>query len=299
MWPALELEAAEVDHDDQAAAILEDFSPAAIEDLAPQPLPPGGLWDPTVPPPPDPPASPLHWRVFFNSAGERDRARAAIAARLPSLTIVSVDVADDDWAARSQESLRAVRAGRFLVAPPWDIPADLDPALTLVVIEPSRGFGTGHHASTRLCLRALSAIAVRGKRVLDLGTGSGVLAMAASLNGAREVLAIDVDPDAIDAARESAALNPLPTGIEFGVADFRAPSSGLKPASCDVVLANLTGGMLAQSAARIVELIAPGGRLVISGFDETERDHVRRAFAPLDEVAVFCEEGWVALVLAT
>jgi ribosomal protein L11 methyltransferase len=148
-----------------------------------------------------------------------------------------------------------------------------------------------------LCLRALSEIDVRGTRVLDLGTGSGVLAMAASLKGAREVLAIDVDPDAIDAARESAPLNPLPVGIEFGVADFRATSAALEPSHYDVVLANLTGGMLTQVAPRIMDLVAPGGMVVISGFDEREREGVRDAFAALAEAAAYAEDGWVGLAL--
>jgi ribosomal protein L11 methyltransferase len=232
--------------------------------------------------------------VFFTSADTRDSAAVALKEQLPDVSIERVEIVDEDWAARSQRSLTAIRAGDFIVAPPWDVPPAIEPGVTTIVIEPSRGFGTGHHASTRLCLRALSRIDVSGKRVLDLGTGSGVLAMAAACRGAGEVLAIDVDRDAIDAARESATLNALPVPIAFEVIDFRA---GEPSGRYDIVLANLTGGMLMQSAARIIELIAPGGLLVVGGFDDTERARVREAFAAMRDVAAYSEEGWVGLAL--
>lgn len=295
-WPALVIAAARLGLDDLIVATLDSFSPAAIEDLVPQPLPPGGLWDPTCPPPPEPPPSPVHWRVVFNTPGERDGAASALAAQLPDLRIEPVEIPDENWAARSQRELTAVRAGSFIVAPPWDVPAHPESGSTIIVIEPSRGFGTGHHASTRLCLRALSKIDVRGARVLDLGTGSGVLAMAAAFRGAREVLAVDIDRDAIDAARESAALNRLPIAVEWRVADFRA---GLPGAPYDLVLANLTGGMLIASAAVIMSLVAPEGTLVASGFDDTERDSVRQSFGPMRDRASLEESGWGGLVLTS
>jgi ribosomal protein L11 methyltransferase len=207
-------------------------------------------------------------------------------------------VADEDWAARSQRALSAIRAGAFVIAPPWDLPANLEPDTIVIVIEPSRGFGTGHHASTRLCLRALSGIDVKGRRVLDLGTGSGVLAMAAAIKGGRNVVAIDVDADAIEAAQESAALNALPIAIDWVVGDFRAvDAKGLVAGAQDLVTANLTGGMLIGAAARIQELLAPGGLVVMSGFDEDECGQVREAFAALEQRTYFSEEGWVGLVL--
>jgi ribosomal protein L11 methyltransferase len=298
LWPALILRAAAADAslDDRVAVILDGFAPLAIEDLTPLPLPPGGLWDPTFPPPPEPPPAPLHWRAFFTSSSDRDDAAAALAAEAPEIAIASEDVADDDWAARSQQLLTHIRAGAFVVAPPWDVPEALDADATLIVIEPSRGFGTGHHQSTRLCLRALTDVDVRGKRVLDLGTGSGVLAMAAALSGARQVLAVDVDPDAIESARESQALNPSAAGIEWLVADYRQrgaypPIDGL----WDVVLANLTGGMLQSSAERLRDLVKPGGVLISSGFDTDERPAVVEALG-LSEDAAFLEDSWVGLV---
>ena len=280
------------DSEEIVAAVLADFSVVAIQDLAERPLPPGGLWDPTYPPIPDPPPSPLNWNVCFNDAGERDRAADAIHAALPQLQIERVDLPDEDWAARSQAALTAVRAGAFIVAPPWDLPPE-DVDATVIVIEPSMGFGTGHHATTRMCLRLLSDVDVVDATVLDLGTGSGVLSMAAALMGARSVVGIDVDQDAINSAETSANLNTLPDTITFIVSDFRSDA----PKSADIVLANLTGGMLTSSAAQIAALVKPGGSLILSGFDHTEVDRVLAAFAPFIESKRLSEDNWIALLL--
>src|SRR5687768_16071972 len=155
-WPALVLRAKAVDDsEERVSGVLADFSLVAIQDLAERPLPPGGLWDPTFPPIPDPPPTPLHWNVCFTDAGDRDRAAAAIQSALPHLSIDKVELPDEDWPARSQRSLTAIRAGRFIIAPPWDLPGE-DIDATVIVIEPSMGFGTGHHATTRMCMRLLS-----------------------------------------------------------------------------------------------------------------------------------------------
>ncbi|MEO7134619.1 MAG: 50S ribosomal protein L11 methyltransferase [Vicinamibacterales bacterium] len=292
-WPALMLRATVVDDsEERVSLVVTDFSPVAIQDLAERPLPPGGLWDPTYPPIPDPPPTPLHWNVCFSDAGERDRAAEALRASLPHLSIESVDLQDEDWAARSQASLKAVHAGRFIIAPPWDLPPE-DEAGTVIVIEPSMGFGTGHHATTRMCLRLLSEIDVADATVLDLGTGSGVLSMAAALMGARSVVGIDIDQDAIDSAENSARMNTLPDTITFQVLDFR--NDPPKPA--DLVLANLTGGMLTSSAASTAALVRPGGQLILSGFDHTEVDGVVTASTGFRELERVTEENWIALRL--
>jgi ribosomal protein L11 methyltransferase len=292
-WPALVLRANAVDDsEDLISAVLTDFNPVAIQDLAERPLPPGGLWDPTYPPIPDPPPTPLHWNVCFSEAPDRDRAAEAIRAALPTLAIERVDLPDEDWAAKSQASLTAVRAGSFIIAPPWDLPPE-DVDATVIVIEPSMGFGTGHHPTTRMCLRLLSAIDVVDATVLDLGTGSGVLSMAAALMGARTVVGIDVDQDAIDSAEFSARLNTLPDSITFLVSDFRHDP----PKPADLVLANLTGGMLTSSAAAIAALVRPHGQLILSGFDHTEVDAVLSAFSMFSERQRLSEDNWIALHL--
>ena len=292
-WPALVLRSPQLDEsEDLVSAVLSDFSLVAIHDLAERPLPPGGLWDPTYPPIPDPPPTPLHWNVCFNDASDRDRAADAIHEAMPHLAIERVDLPDEDWAARSQQSLKAVRAGSFIVAPPWDLPPE-DVEATVIVIEPSMGFGTGHHATTRMCLRLLSELDVVDRTVLDLGTGSGVLSMAAALMGARIVIGIDVDQDAIDSAETSARLNTLPDSITFQVGDFRSTP----PRPAEIVLANLTGGMLTSSAAAIAALVRPHGQLILSGFDHTEADRVLAAFASFTERQRLSEDNWIALRL--
>ena len=292
-WPALILRSNVLDDSEElASGVLADFSPVAIQDLADRPLPPGGLWDPTYPPIPDPPPTPLHWNVCFSEPDERDRAAAAIRESLPQLSVESVDLPDEDWAARSQASLKAVEAGRFIVAPPWDLPAE-DVVATVIVIEPSMGFGTGHHATTRMCLRLLSEIDVADATVLDLGTGSGVLSMAAALMGARSVVGIDIDQDAIDSAEASARMNTLPDTLAFQVLDFRTAP----PTPADLVLANLTGGMLTSSAAAITALVRAHGQLVLSGFDHTEVAGVLEAFAGFSERDRLTEDNWIAVLL--
>jgi ribosomal protein L11 methyltransferase len=292
-WPALVIRASAVDDSEElVSAILSDFEPVAIHDLAERPLPPGGLWDPTFPPIPDPPPTPLHWNVCFNDHAERDRAAGAIAAALPALSIERVDLPDEDWAAKSQQSLTAVRAGNFIVAPPWDVPAE-DVNATVIVIEPSMGFGTGHHPTTRMCLRLLSNLDAADATVLDLGAGSGVLSMAAALMGARRVTGIDIDRDAIESAETSARLNTLPDTIAFVVSDFRKDP----PRPADIVLANLTGGMLIATAPAITALVRPSGQLILSGFDNSEVDAVRAAFSALAETTLLTEDNWAALHL--
>jgi len=155
------------------------------------------------------------------------------------------------------------------------------------------GFGTGHHATTRLCLAALQYIDVRGQTVLDVGTGSGILAIAAQALGARRVTGIDFDPDAIQSARENLQLNPRISDVTFTVADLA--STALEPA--DVVTANLTGGLLVRAAARLLAATVPGGTLVLSGLMAGERDEVREAFRPFTAVWEQSEDEWIGVAV--
>ena len=238
------------------------------------------------------------WRVFFTSASERDRALAALRTEFPDVTVQSIDVPDENWAARSQASLRAIQVGRIIVTPPWDLTAGqqsrtrfIDGDL-VIVIEPSMGFGTGHHATTRLCLAALQRLDLKERSVLDIGTGSGVLAIAASLLGSDEVTGIDDDGDAIESARKNAELN-KGANVTLLVGDLR---STRLPAA-DVVVANLTGGLLIAVASTLQSLATRGGRLILSGLIISEEQDVLSAFAGWIVENRRDEDEWVALTL--
>jgi ribosomal protein L11 methyltransferase len=295
-WPALVVRAAVVDEsgelDGLVTLALDGCQPLAIEDLTPLPLPPGGLWDPTAPPAPEPPPAPLAWRLCFKDDADRLLAAAALTALGRDLSLEAMDLPDDDWVARSQQALPAVTAGRFVIAPPWDIPDPVPTGQQLIVIEPSMGFGTGHHATTRLCLRALGEIDVTGLRALDIGTGSGVLALAAAASGAVSVVGIDIDDDAIAAARRSAALNPDLPAVDFRTGDIAALGDPV-----DLVLANLTGAMLTRSADYLARAVVPAGLLVVSGFMHDERGDVEEALTTFAVAARYDEDGWCAATL--
>lgn len=264
-WPALEIQQA--DDDDLLQAFLIDFNLAAIEVS----------------------------RFYFHSTDDRDRAAAALRAHFPALDVRPVDVPDEDWAARSQAALRAITIGALTVAPPWDVPTGIgDPGSGIrpIVIQPSMGFGTGHHATTRLCLAALQTIDLGGHSVIDVGTGSGVLAIAARRLGASGVLAIDDDADAVAAAEENVALN-HESRIALEVADLRASKIG----RFDAVIANLTGGLLVASAERLQSFAVPGGRLVLSGFMDHEERGVVTAFAACSIESRTQEDEWICAVL--
>lgn len=236
--------------------------------------------------------------LYFNAAADRDAALDLLAGRgwLTLATLTTEDVPDEGWAARSQANLPAVRVGAVVVAPPWDLPpVDRRDGLVVIEVEPSTGFGTGHHQSTRLCLRALQTLDLRGVRVLDIGTGSGVLAVAAVRLGAREALGIDNDPDAIESAEDTLRRNDLLASGPVRMALSGLDDAALVPA--DVVCANLTGTLLRQQGARVQRLIAPGGCAVLSGFTEDEARWVREAFAACDVEAAHEEEFWVAYVM--
>lgn len=269
LYPALRvsLRHPPVEFMDLVAAALDDFGVIAIEETD----------DGSI-------------QAFISDAHQRDAASEAVRRMLPDATITSRDVPDDNWAERSQAALRAIRAGALTVAPPWDVP--LDASGQVIVIVPSTGFGTGHHATTRLCLEALQRAPVGGASVLDAGTGSGVLAIAAAKRGAQRVVAIDNDPDAVANAAENAALNDAQ--LDLRVAPLEGLENGVP---FDVVTANLTGATLVKYASKLEALSSAAATLILSGLRGEEEQDVRRAFRRCRVVGRESDDGWVCLVM--
>jgi ribosomal protein L11 methyltransferase len=254
---------------DRIAVALDDLAPAAIHETGND-------------------AAPV-WRVFLSDPASIPRAAQLLRARFEQegLGVEIAEVPDEDWAARTQAHLTRITVGSITIAPPWDSP----PAGsgTVITIYPSTGFGTGHHPTTRLCLHLLQMAAPAGKRVVDLGTGSGVLALTAWRLGAADVEALDYDEDAIVNARENLRLNGASTAIVLRQADVRVET----PAPADIVIANLTGALLISLAPTLLSLVRPGGTLIVSGFLAPEIDAMRAVFGPvLAFVDQAAEEAW-------
>jgi ribosomal protein L11 methyltransferase len=241
--------------------------------------------------------------LFFADSLARARANEALVRAFPNAQISCRDVDDEDWARRSQQALTPVAVGRLTITPPWAASSRVGGVNDLeIIIEPSTGFGTGHHATTRLCLAALQALDLAGATVIDVGTGSGVLALAARLLGAQHVFAIDSDADAVRNANDNLRLNPWIDNVVFECVDLLeiarryadAPIAGL-------VLANLTGAMLAREAKTLVRLLRAQGRLAASGLLVGERMEVANSFRDAGGWNVVWEaeeDGWAGLVLS-
>jgi ribosomal protein L11 methyltransferase len=229
--------------------------------------------------------------LAYFAEGPEDREVAAALAPLPGARLEAAPVPEVDWVARFREGFRPFRVGGFRIAPSW---APGEDGSDLLIVEPGAAFGTGTHETTRLCLAALEARAGEGPlgRVLDLGTGSGLLAVAAAKLGARSVTALDIDPLALDAARLHARLNKVELSLlrADGGSSFRA-------GAFDTVLANLTAALLLERRDEIVRLRAAGGVLVLSGMLEEDAGALARAYADRGRVERRREGEWAALLV--
>lgn len=209
--------------------------------------------------------------AFFEDAEAARGAEKEIQARFPAARSRMEEVADQDWSEAWKARIRSVEVGRLWVGPPWDVeraPA----AKTKVVIEPKMAFGTGDHPTTMLCLEALDLFLRDNPdaAVLDVGTGSGVLAIAARKLGAGRVVGVDNDPTSVKLARENAKLN-LAGALELSGKKLDEVSGKF-----ELVLANI----LANTLVELAPLIAPkvAGRLSLSGVLQHQRGEVEAAY---------------------
>lgn len=299
-WPALDVEhvagaGAPADFDDRLALAFDDLDIVAVESER------AG-----------------HWRAYFTLASARDTAATVLRDTFGDLVAISaLDVPDEGWAVKVQSSLGPIRVDGLVIAPPWDVvggeqghrgegaeghedrneQGQSGSGARVIVIEPSMGFGTGHHQSTRLCLRVLQRLPIAGRTVLDVGTGSGVLAIAAACLGAARVTAIDNDPDAVAAAKDNVVRNAVTHLVDVRLDDLGRMEGPGAPAA-DVVVANLTANVIRRLREPLVRLVGARGHLVASGFTHDQVGLVRESLEPLTLVSREDEDDWVAVVFA-
>lgn len=184
-------------------------------------------------------------------------------------------VAEEDWANAWKQFYTVLHVGeRLVVKPRWQ---DYEPAPgeIIIALDPGMAFGTGTHPTTQLCLEALERLPIQGKRVLDVGTGSGILAITAALLGAAQVDALDTDSVAVAAARDNVAQAGLSDTVSMSEHTLPLPESG--PAY-DIVVANITAQTLITLAPHLRAVVAPQGRLVACGIIEAKAYEVIAAF---------------------
>ena len=207
-----------------------------------------------------------------------------------AVEVVTRDLVEDNWEIAWRQFFKPRRIGkRFVVRPTWEefesAPDDL-----VIVLDPGQAFGTGDHPTTRLCLELMESIQIEGSQVIDIGCGSGILSVGACLLGASKVLAIDIDPIAVEVAKENRDLN----RVEFEAVAGEG-LNGLK-GDWDVAISNIISATLVRISHDVRDVLLDGGRWVVSGVILDNWPDVRMAaeLAGFEFLEKREEDGWVA-----
>jgi ribosomal protein L11 methyltransferase len=243
------------------------------------------------------------WRVaiHFGAAPDEKAVRAlvaSIAGRAAANALRFERVAAEDWIGQSLAGLKPVAAGRFVVHGAHDR-ARVLPNRIGIEIEAALAFGTGHHGTTRGCLLALDRLCKtrrKRRRILDLGTGSGVLAIAAARALRQHVLATDIDADAVRVARANARLNRAGAMVAVVKADGVVRHRLRTRAPFDLVFANILLGPLQRFAAPLCRLAAPGARVILSGLLPSQANAAITAYRALTLERRIEYDGWATLI---
>ena len=225
------------------------------------------------------------------------RAAQLLGAAVPAV-LLQRRVEDCDWVRQTQEQFAPTAVGRLWIVPSWHEPPD--PQALNIRIDPGVAFGTGTHPTTRLCLAWIDRHLVPGWRVLDYGCGSGILSIAAARLGAGAVVGVDIDAQAVVAARDNAARN----GVHAHYTSAEALATDAQP-PFDLVVANILANPIMLLAPTLLRHLAPGGALLLSGILERQADAVLAAFTAaaaggavasrLPLAVAGTEDGWVAI----
>ena len=224
----------------------------------------------------------------------------ALLSNLTGLTVTIEQLPDQDWIKASQEGLAPVRAGRFFIYGAHDA-GQVPPAAIAIRIEAGLAFGTGHHETTALCLSVLSDLAKRRRfsRVLDLGCGTGLLAIGAAKLWRRRVIASDIDPVAVDVTRHTARSNGSAPLVQAVTADGLDHAAIRAHAPFDLIVSNILASPLTRLAPAIARSLARGGALILSGLLRNQENLVVSFYTPHGLIlrARRRDGPWSALVL--
>lgn len=240
--------------------------------------------------------TPLWSHTHLLALFEADTDASAVFAHLQLLTDASLPehhaevIEDQDWERSWMDNFQPMRFGRRLwIVPSWHVAPE--PGAVNLLLDPGLAFGTGTHPTTALCLEWLDGQQLQDTQVLDFGCGSGILAIAALLLGARQAVGTDIDVQALEASRDNAQRN--------GIADERFPvylPGDLPVQQADVLVANILAGPLVSLAPQLSSLVRPGGLLALSGILAEQGEEVATAYAEdfeLDPIAN--RDGWVRI----
>lgn len=225
------------------------------------------------------PTGETRFRVHCDNAIVQENLLSALRAWLPGLDVEQSSVPRQDWTVAWREFFTPVRAGQFIVLPPWLLESTPPEGRKPIVIEPKSAFGTGHHNTTVLCLEAITELLASGRlkagqRFFDVGTGSGILGIACCLNGLTG-LGSDIDPVAVDNALENVAINKVADGFRIVPGSAEAGEGE----RFDLVVANILAGPLRELAPALMARMKPGACLVLSGLLDVQADAVEAAYA--------------------
>jgi ribosomal protein L11 methyltransferase len=211
----------------------------------------------------------------------------------PSVELVARPIYEQDWAVSWREFFGVVETGgRVVIVPSW-VEHEAAPGEIAIRLDPGQAFGTGHHETTRLCLRALDELVTPGMDVLDVGTGSGVLAIAAVKLGAAHVTAIDIDPIAAEVAVANCRTNGVGDRVGISAGQLTEETDG----QYDLIVANISPQANIPLASAFAQLAKPGGSLLLSGILLSDAARVTAAMAATGfrRTAVRHEQDWCLL----
>lgn len=248
-------------------------------------------------------------KAYFPQDVRSEKRIAAIQKYLKSLTEIFSDfpapvlkteiISDPDWGEQWKKYFKPLRvSSNIIVKPTWEryTPSSRD---IVIEIDPGMAFGTGQHASTRMCIEALEDIIMKDRsvqdwRVLDVGCGTGILGITAARLGAKDVICLDIDKKATEIARENAAINLVSDRLHIVSKDAAAITE-----TRNLIIANLTSKLLLKLRHHLTQLLEPEGYMIISGIIEQDAQEIEENFsaAPLIQNRVITEKEWVCYVL--